>query len=178
MLCVKGPPEQEPEDGALDVTRGCQCPLPTEGSILGQELLDCTRMNEDQSTDENGADHLYSESPSQLREYLTQPSSEQTSSSESTVTSSESGSDILHMASGDLDCKPLCEKEEEARAASAMQGTSLAPAAYGDYTSVGVAKAASQLEAGEELRTTENGGKGSAPGGKACSGNQSKCQFR
>lgn len=35
----------------------------------------------------------------------------------------ESGSDILHMASGDLDCKPLCEKEEEARAASAMQGT-------------------------------------------------------
>uniref|UniRef100_D6RIN0 Inositol 1,4,5-triphosphate receptor associated 2 n=1 Tax=Mus musculus TaxID=10090 RepID=D6RIN0_MOUSE len=23
MLCVKGPPEQEPEDGALDVTRGC-----------------------------------------------------------------------------------------------------------------------------------------------------------
>uniref|UniRef100_A0A8C6H8M2 Inositol 1,4,5-triphosphate receptor associated 2 n=1 Tax=Mus spicilegus TaxID=10103 RepID=A0A8C6H8M2_MUSSI len=164
MLCVKGPPEQEPEDGALDVTRGCQCPLPTEGSILGQELLDCTRMNEDQSTDENGAGHLYSESPSQLREYLTQPSSEQTSSSESTVTSSESGSDILHMASGDLDCKPLCEKEEEARAASAMQGTSLAPAAYGDYTSVGVAKAASQPEAGEELRTTENGGKGSSPG--------------
>lgn len=35
----------------------------------------------------------------------------------------DSGSDILHMASGDLDCKPLCEKEEEARAASTMQGT-------------------------------------------------------
>lgn len=35
----------------------------------------------------------------------------------------ESGSDILHMTSGDLDCKSLCKKEEEARSASAMPGT-------------------------------------------------------
>ncbi|XP_028613332.1 lymphoid-restricted membrane protein isoform X3 [Grammomys surdaster] len=123
-------------------------------------------MNEDQSTDENGAGHLYLESPSQFREYLTQPSSEHTSPSESTVTSSDSGSDTLHMASGDLDCKPLCEKEEEARAASAMPGSSPAPenAACRDSVSVSVAKAASQQEAGEELRTTEEGGKGSASG--------------
>lgn len=37
----------------------------------------------------------------------------------------DSGSDILQMASGDLDCKLLCEKEEEARSASAMPGTVL-----------------------------------------------------
>lgn len=82
------------------------------------------------------------------------------------MTSSDSGSDTLHTASGDLDCKPLCEKEEEARAASAMPGASPAPenAACGDFASVGVAKAASQPEAGEELRTTEDGGKGSASG--------------
>ncbi|XP_076796956.1 inositol 1,4,5-triphosphate receptor associated 2 isoform X2 [Arvicanthis niloticus] len=123
---------------------------------------------------ENGAGHLYSESPSQFREYLTQPSSEHTSSSESTVTSSDSGSDTLHMASGDLDCKPLCEKEEEAGAASAMPGASPASenAACGDPVCVSVAKAASQQEAGEELRTTEEGEKGSASGGKACARNQ------
>lgn len=83
----------------------------------------------------------------------------------------DSGSDILQMASGDLDCKLLCEKEEEARSASAMPGASpaLENAAYGDSSSVGVAKAASQLETGEELRTTEDRRKGSASGGKACS---------
>ncbi|XP_052031214.1 inositol 1,4,5-triphosphate receptor associated 2 isoform X3 [Apodemus sylvaticus] len=177
MLCVKDPPAQKTQDGALDVTRGSQCPLPTEGSVLETELLDCTRMNEDQSTDipghlspcslqENGVDHLYLESPTQLRDYLTQPSSEHTSSSESTVTSSDSGSDTLHMASGDLDCKPLCENEEEARAASAMPGARQAPenAACGDPANVGVAKAASQQETGEDLRTTEDRGKGSASG--------------
>lgn len=166
MLCVKGPAEQEAHDGALDVTRGSQCPLPTEGSTLGLELLGCNRMDEDQRTEENGAGQSCSESPSQRREYLTQPSSEHTSSSESTVTSSDSGSDILQMASGDLDCKLLCEKEEEAGSASAMPGASpaLENAAYGDSSRVGVAKAASQLETGEELRTTEDRRKGSASG--------------
>lgn len=149
------------------MTRGSQCPLPTEGSVLGPQLLDCTRMNENQSTDENGAGHLYSESPSELRECLTQPSSEHTSSSESTVTSSDSGSDTLHMASGDLDCKPLCEKEEEARVASAVPGTDPAQenktTACGDSASV--VKAAPQQESGEELRTVEDrGGKDSATG--------------
>ena len=32
----------------------------------------------------------------------------------------DSGSEILHMASGDLDCKPLCEKEEDKRSAFAV----------------------------------------------------------
>lgn len=35
----------------------------------------------------------------------------------------DSGSEILHMASGDLDCKPLCEKEEDKRSASAVTKT-------------------------------------------------------
>eukprot|EP00073_Rattus_norvegicus_P046434 XP_017448582.1 PREDICTED: lymphoid-restricted membrane protein isoform X1 [Rattus norvegicus] len=54
--------------------------------------------------------------------------------------SSDSGSDTLHMASGDLDCKPLCEKEEEARVASAVPGTDPAQdnktTACGDSASV------------------------------------------
>ena len=32
----------------------------------------------------------------------------------------DSGSEILHMASGDLDCKPLYEKEEDKRSAFAV----------------------------------------------------------
>uniref|UniRef100_A0A452DT66 Inositol 1,4,5-triphosphate receptor associated 2 n=1 Tax=Capra hircus TaxID=9925 RepID=A0A452DT66_CAPHI len=54
------------------------------------------------------------------REYSTLPSPGHTSSTESTVTSSDSGSEILHMASGDPDCKPLCEKEEDKRSASTV----------------------------------------------------------
>ncbi|XP_051011647.1 inositol 1,4,5-triphosphate receptor associated 2 [Acomys russatus] len=98
------------------------CLLPTGGSILGPELPECTRMTEDLSVEENGVGHGYSESLSQLREYLAQPSADHTSSSESPVTSSDSGSDISHMPSGDPDCKFLCEKEE-AGPAPAMPGT-------------------------------------------------------
>lgn len=166
VSCVKKPahapserPPQQEADGALDVTRPPQCPLPTGGSILGPELLDHTRMNEDLSVEENGAGHLYSESLPQLREFLTQPSADHTSSSESTVTSSESGSDILHMTSGEPGCKSLCEKEEEARSASAMPGTSPAPENAACRDSVSSDKAASHLEAGEGLRTVEDGGK-------------------
>ncbi|ERE66110.1 lymphoid-restricted membrane protein [Cricetulus griseus] len=127
------------------------CPVPTGGSVVGPELPGCTSMSEDLSAEENGVGHLYSESVPQLREYLSQASADHTWSSESTVTSSESGSDILHMTSGDLDCKSLCKKEEEARSASAMPGTSPAPetAVLGDSGDAGdaqgVDKAASHL---------------------------------
>lgn len=33
----------------------------------------------------------------------------------------DSGSEMLSMASGDLDCKPLCEKEEERSASAAIK---------------------------------------------------------
>ncbi|XP_052577340.1 inositol 1,4,5-triphosphate receptor associated 2 [Peromyscus californicus insignis] len=121
-------------------------------------------MNEDLSVEENGAGHLYSESLPQLREHLTQPSADHTSSSESTVTSSESGSDILHMTSGEPDCRSLCEEEEEARSASAMPGTSPAPENAACRDSMSSDKAASHLEAGEGLRTVEDGGKDSTAG--------------
>ncbi|XP_035305278.1 inositol 1,4,5-triphosphate receptor associated 2 [Cricetulus griseus] len=74
------------------------------------------------------------------------------------------------MTSGDLDCKSLCKKEEEARSASAMPGTSPAPetAVLGDSRDAGdaqgVDKAASHLEAREELRIVEDGGKGCIAG--------------
>uniref|UniRef100_A0A8C0KFF3 Inositol 1,4,5-triphosphate receptor associated 2 n=1 Tax=Canis lupus dingo TaxID=286419 RepID=A0A8C0KFF3_CANLU len=54
------------------------------------------------------------------RECSTLSSPGHASSTESAVTSSDSGSEILNMASGDLDCKSLCEKEEDTRSASAM----------------------------------------------------------
>lgn len=101
-------------------------------------------MNEDLSVEENGVGRLYSESLPQLRESLTQPSADHTSSSESTVTSSDSGSDTLHMTPGDLDCKSLCE-EEEAGSSSAMPGTSPAPDNAVSQDSVNADKAASQL---------------------------------
>ncbi|XP_051029293.1 inositol 1,4,5-triphosphate receptor associated 2 isoform X1 [Phodopus roborovskii] len=126
-------------------------------------------MSEDLSVDgsENGVGHLYSESLPQLREYLPQPSADHSSSSESTVTSSESGSDSLRTTSGVLDCKSLCEKEEEAGSASAMSGASPAPETAALCPSEGVDKAASHLvreqsqlsEAGEGLKTVEDGGK-------------------
>ncbi|XP_021084548.1 inositol 1,4,5-triphosphate receptor associated 2 isoform X2 [Mesocricetus auratus] len=179
--CVRAPAHapcerpREPVDGALDVTRGPQCPVPAGGSIVGPDPdpLGCTTMSEDLSADENGAGRLYSESLPPLREYLTQPSTDHTSSSESTVTSSESGSDILHMTSGDLDCKSLCEKEEEAGSAPAMSGTSPAPgtAVLGDSESVDkaavshlVREQSRLMEAGEGLKALEDGGKGRTAG--------------
>ncbi|XP_057627468.1 inositol 1,4,5-triphosphate receptor associated 2 isoform X1 [Chionomys nivalis] len=120
-------------------------------------------MNEDLSVEENGVGRLYSESLPQLRESLTQPSADHTSSSESTVTSSDSGSDTLHMTPGDLDCKSLCE-EEEAGSASAMPGTRPAPNSAASQDSVSADKAASQLEAGEGLGTVEDRGKDSTTG--------------
>uniref|UniRef100_A0A673VB88 Lymphoid restricted membrane protein n=2 Tax=Suricata suricatta TaxID=37032 RepID=A0A673VB88_SURSU len=75
-------------------------------------------MDDDLRMEENGVERLYPESLS--REYSTLSSPGHTSSTESTVTSSDSGSEILNMASGDLVCKSLCEKKEDTRSASAM----------------------------------------------------------
>ncbi|ELW72545.1 Lymphoid-restricted membrane protein [Tupaia chinensis] len=57
------------------------------------------------------------------KEYPTLPSSRHPSSTDSTVTSSDTGSEILNMASSDPCCKPLCEKQEDKRTASTLMET-------------------------------------------------------
>ncbi|XP_032711134.1 lymphoid-restricted membrane protein isoform X1 [Lontra canadensis] len=107
---------------------------------------------------ENGVDHLYSESLPQSRECSTLSSPGHTLSTESTITSSDSGSEILNMASGDLDCKSLCEKEEDTRSASGMikiTGKSASPENIALQGSVSEDKTMLNLEAKEEPVTID-----------------------
>ncbi|KAG8513756.1 Lymphoid-restricted membrane protein, partial [Galemys pyrenaicus] len=69
---------------------------------------------------EDGVGHSCSGSLPQSREYATLPSPGPAASTEGAVTSSDAGSEILNMASGDLDCKSLCQKEEDTRSAPAV----------------------------------------------------------
>ncbi|KAK2503829.1 hypothetical protein MC885_012549, partial [Smutsia gigantea] len=116
------------EGGALGVTGRHKYPGPTAVPHPGTDLPGCTRMNDDLRMDENGVEHICSKSLPQPREYSTLPSPAHTSSTESTITSSDSGSEILNMASGDLDCKSVCEKEEDTRSASMIKIKDKSPA--------------------------------------------------
>uniref|UniRef100_A0A4X1VD33 KASH5-like coiled-coil domain-containing protein n=1 Tax=Sus scrofa TaxID=9823 RepID=A0A4X1VD33_PIG len=149
------PKDGEIEDGNLDVTRTHKCPGPTAGPPPGTDFPGCIRMSNDPSMEEDGVERLYSESLPQPRDCSTLPSPAHTSSTESTVTSSDSGSEMLSMASGDLDCKPLCEKEEE-RSASAViktEGESPAPKNTALQVSVSEEKTMSNQEATGEPET-------------------------
>ncbi|XP_030617733.1 lymphoid-restricted membrane protein isoform X3 [Delphinapterus leucas] len=129
-------------------------------------------MNNDLSMEENGVERLYSESLPQSREYSTLPSPGHTSSTESTVTSSDSGSEILHMASGVIDCKPLCEKEEDKRSTSAVKkikGGSPAPENIALQGSVNEEKIMSNQEAKGEPETINEHRKECVAGGAAVS---------
>ncbi|XP_030686414.2 inositol 1,4,5-triphosphate receptor associated 2 isoform X1 [Globicephala melas] len=162
----------EVEEGALDVTGRHKCPGPTGGPHPGTDLSGCIRMNNDLSMEENGVERLYSESLPQSREYSTLPSPGHTSSTESTVTSSDSGSEILHMASGVIDCKPLCEKEEDKRSTSAVKkikGGSPAPENIALQGSVNEEKIMSNQEAKGEPETINEHRKECVAGGTAVS---------
>ncbi|XP_044797188.1 inositol 1,4,5-triphosphate receptor associated 2 isoform X5 [Bubalus bubalis] len=166
------PRYEEIEDGALAVTERHRCPGPSAGPHPGTDLSGCIRMNNDLSMEENGVEYLCSESQPQSREYSTLPSPGHTSSTESTVTSSDSGSEILHMASGDLDCKPLCEKEEDKRSASAVtkiQGGSPAPENIELQGSVSGEKSMLIQEAKKDPKTIDEHRKECAAGGAALS---------
>ncbi|XP_019791968.2 inositol 1,4,5-triphosphate receptor associated 2 isoform X2 [Tursiops truncatus] len=129
-------------------------------------------MNNDLSMEENGVERLYSESLPQSREYSTLPSPGHTSSTESTVTSSDSGSEILHMASGVIDCKPLCEKEEDKRSTSAVKkikGGSPAPENIALQGSVNEENIMSNQEAKGEPETINEHRKECVAGGAAVS---------
>ncbi|CAK6443602.1 unnamed protein product [Pipistrellus nathusii] len=86
------------EDGALDVTRTHKFPGPTIGPYPGTDLSNCIRMNEDLSMEENGIELLNSESLPQSRDHTTLSSPGHTSSSESTVTSSDTSPDHENIA--------------------------------------------------------------------------------
>lgn len=125
-------------------------PRPRERSSLG-ELAGRTIVNDD----ENGVENPCAESPLQLRDHPTRPSPGHTSSSETTVTSSDSGIETLRMASGNLDCKSVCEKEEGTRSASAVIDTSSAQENSACQDLAREDAAMSHLEAGEERGTIE-----------------------
>lgn len=162
----------EIEDGALGVTRRHKCPGPTAGPHPGTAFSGCIRMNNDLSMEENGVEDLYSERLPPSREYSTLPSPGHTSSTESTVTSSESGSEISKVASGVLDCKSLCEKEEDTRSASAtvkIKDTSPAHENIALQGSVSEDKTMLNLEAKEESKTIHEHKKECATGDTAVS---------
>ncbi|XP_042847900.1 inositol 1,4,5-triphosphate receptor associated 2 isoform X3 [Panthera tigris] len=160
------------EDGALDVTRRHKCPGPEVGPHSGTDLSGCLRMNDDLRMEENGVECLYPESLPQSREYSTLSSPGHTSSTESTVTSSDSGSEILNMASGDLVRKSLCEKEEDTGSASSMikiTGKSPAHDNTAPQGSVSEDKTTLNLEAKEEPKTIDEHRKECAAGVAAVS---------
>uniref|UniRef100_A0A8C5NY97 Inositol 1,4,5-triphosphate receptor associated 2 n=1 Tax=Jaculus jaculus TaxID=51337 RepID=A0A8C5NY97_JACJA len=149
------PPEGEMKNGALAVTRPDKCSDPTGSSTSGSDLSGGVKMDDGPSMEENGTDPLHSESPPQFREYLSLPPAGPVSSSESAVSSSDSGSESLHMATGGLDHKSLCEREEERRSSSTMKGIVPAPEKVACPAFCSKDPAGSGLEAREDSSTAE-----------------------
>ncbi|XP_039077650.1 inositol 1,4,5-triphosphate receptor associated 2 isoform X1 [Hyaena hyaena] len=168
------PDNGESKDGAVDVTRGHKCPGPEVDLHSGTNLSGCIRMNDDLRMEENGVERLYPESASRFAclEYSALSSPGHASSMESTVTSSDSGSEVLNMASGDLVCKSLREQEEDTRSASAVKkitGKSPAPDNIAIQGSVSADKTTLNLEAKEEPQTIDEHRKECAAGDAAAS---------
>ncbi|PNJ07296.1 LRMP isoform 18, partial [Pongo abelii] len=116
---------------------------------------------------ENGVERVCSESLLQSREYSSLPLPRRTSSTDSTITSSDPGLEILNMASCDLDSNSLCKKEEDTRSASPMieaQGTSPAHDNIAFQDSTRKDKTILNLEAKEEPQTIEEHKKEHASG--------------
>nr|XP_054094236.1 inositol 1,4,5-triphosphate receptor associated 2 isoform X1 [Callithrix jacchus] len=153
-LCER-PMYGEVKDGALDVTRHHKCPVPTSGPNQGTNLSGCIRMNDEPSMEENDVERVCSESLLQSRKHSSLPLPRPTSSTDSTITSSDSGLEILNMATCDLDSK----KEEDTRSASPMievQGTSPAHDITAFQDSMSKDKTILNLEAKEKPETIEH----------------------
>lgn len=128
-------------------------------------------MSDDLSMKENGVEGSCSENLPESKEHLPLPSTGCALSSESAVASSDSGSENLHMTSGDFDTRSLRESQEEAEAASTvaeMPDSSPAQASTPGQASTSRDKAASSLEGKEESKTIEKHRKECATGGKSC----------
>ncbi|XP_075863673.1 inositol 1,4,5-triphosphate receptor associated 2 isoform X1 [Microcebus murinus] len=166
--CEK-PKYEEIKDGALAVTRQHKCPGLTGGPHPGTDLPGSIRMNDDLRMEENGVEHLHAESLQQSREHPILPSPGGTSSTDSTVTSSDSGSEILNVASSDLDGQSLCKKEEAASTVMETQGTSPAHENIASQDSTNKDKTVLTMEAKEEPETIEEHKKECASGDTAVS---------
>uniref|UniRef100_A0A096NPQ0 Inositol 1,4,5-triphosphate receptor associated 2 n=4 Tax=Cercopithecinae TaxID=9528 RepID=A0A096NPQ0_PAPAN len=165
-LCER-PTYGEVKDGVLYITRQHKCPGPTSGPNPGTNLSGYIRMNDDPSMEENGVERVCSESLLQSREYSSLPFPRHTSSTDSTITSSDPGLEILNMASCDLDSNSLCKKEEDTRTASPMteaQGTNPAHDNTAFQDSASKDKTTLNLEAKEEPETIEEHKKERASG--------------
>uniref|UniRef100_A0A2K6JQA8 Inositol 1,4,5-triphosphate receptor associated 2 n=2 Tax=Rhinopithecus bieti TaxID=61621 RepID=A0A2K6JQA8_RHIBE len=165
-LCER-PTYGEVKDGALDITRQHKCPGPTSGPNPGTNLSGYIRMNDDPSMEENGVERVCSESLLQSREYSSLPLPRHTSLTDSTITSSDPGLEILNMASCDLDSNSLCKKEEDTRTASPMteaQDTNPAHDNTAFQDSASKDKTILNLKAKEEPETIEEHKKERASG--------------
>ncbi|ELK24707.1 Lymphoid-restricted membrane protein [Myotis davidii] len=121
-------------------------------AILRKKVQGASQRIEDAEEQENGIERLTPESLPQSRDYPTLSSPGPTSSTESTVTSSET----LNKASGYLACKSFCEKKKDRRSDSAMIKVKDASPAHENIalqSSVNENKTMLNLEAKEETKT-------------------------
>ncbi|XP_020020298.2 inositol 1,4,5-triphosphate receptor associated 2 isoform X2 [Castor canadensis] len=162
-LCER-PRYGEIKDRALAVTKPRKSPGPAGGPVPESGFSGGIKMNDDLDMEEDGVEHVGSDSLSQSREYLTLPTTGYSSSTENTVTTSDSGSETLHMASGDLDCKSPCEKKDGSLA-STMIGASKCHENTPCQDPMREDKTKPHLEAKDEPRTMEDHRKGGATGG-------------
>ncbi|XP_006897282.1 PREDICTED: myosin-3-like [Elephantulus edwardii] len=168
----EGPKYASIKHGALDVTRGQRCPSPRGGSHPRTDPSACSKMSTDLSMAENGIEHLGSENLPQSREHSTLPLPGHISSTDTTVTSSDSSSEVLNMASGDLDSRSLCKKEQDGLSDSTTietQGTSPPRDSSPLQSSLSEGKVILNLEAKKEPETMEEHRKVCAAGDTAVS---------
>ncbi|XP_023440815.2 inositol 1,4,5-triphosphate receptor associated 2 [Dasypus novemcinctus] len=145
----------EIKDRTLNVAREHECPGPRGGPHPRAGLSDRVRMSHDPGVEENGVGRVSSETLPQSREYSPLPPPGHISSMDSSITSSDSGSENLNMASGDLDSKALCEKEKtrSASAVTGIKGTSPAHENIPLQGSMSEDKTVLKMEAKEEPET-------------------------
>lgn len=121
---------QEKNHGALEVTGRPRCPSPPDSSYKGTDLPGHKSMNKDPKKKENGGEPVGPESAPLSRKCPTESVSlpGDLSSSQDSAPSTGLGSETLNMASGDLECKSLGEKETARSVAAEIEIGGCSPA--------------------------------------------------
>ncbi|KAM4820395.1 inositol 1,4,5-triphosphate receptor associated 2 [Thomomys bottae] len=113
---------------------------------------------------EDGIELLPSDSSPSIRNCLSLPGTRHPEATGSVVISSDSREDLLLMASGDLNCKSACEKEEGSKSISTMMGTSPSDENPAGQETEAKTKAGALLDTQENPPTVEEHGKEGAVG--------------